>query len=244
MKRMFLYYTFPRRYIPFAWEQFSKSPRGIGMMGDAINSSGVLTTAGGQVELNFENLGADVAISGQRLNANIDAVMAIPAMIEHLVPIESLERPITPPGVLAAGGVASIVFGTQEALGRGGGVTQRHFLNDAIYSTWATRLAAGIWDDTVNAALGHKPLDREYYSYTDELVKFLMPKKDIEPGYERKILLGNAKRMLSTIQDELQEKTGPLTPWRRAILEEKARNVGEQLKAMIEISQQTLDIDL
>jgi|10_taG_2_1085330.scaffolds.fasta_scaffold01367_11 hypothetical protein len=228
MKRAFLYYTFPVNYMPFAWKQFSKSPRGLGMLVDAVNDSGVVTTVNGQVEINFEALGADVSVSAQRLNANIDAAVAIPALIERLVPQEQLERHLSAPGVMATGGIGSIVLGSKEAFAPGGGRASKHWLEDAIYSTWATKLAYGGAKDlfAMAGAGGDTFLD-----YGEEFSRLFIPMKITEPGYERKLIVGNAQRLLRNLQKELEETT---VPWRRHALMAEAEELQVSLKTALE----------
>ena len=221
-KRFILYYTFPRHYIPFALDRFDKSPRGLGMLDKGIRDSGVLTVANGNVELNLQELGIDAKIPIQRMNANIDAAMAIPAIAERILGDESLTRNLTLPGTLQMGGIGPITLGVSDPLPSGSGMPPQHWGENMMNSTWLSKLVMTGGRDLM-AMAGHSLPDvPEDGEYLDQLASILIPIKGVEPDYERKLIMRNYKRLLSSLKRKAKEAK---QPWRREALMREAQDL-------------------
>lgn len=215
-KRTALYYTFARKFMPHAWRQFGADPRGIATAAKAINDAGLVTTVNGQVELKV----VDYRTSLQRAAAPLDALMLLPAAAERLAFAAHGPEQLTstrPPAFLATGGVASIL-GFGEMFEMDPRPSQGWF-DEMIYSTFATKwVAQGLSGE------GRGPLD--------ELTKFLIPLRQVDPGHEQRILINNYSRLLGDIKRKFQETD---STWRREALRSEAKELQRGLKDLLAI---------
>jgi len=215
MKRTALYYTFARKFIPHAWKQFGQDPRGIAAMSKVINDAGLVTTVNGQVELKV----GDYRTSLQRAAAPLDALMVMPALAERLAFVGHGPEDLTPqhpPGFLATGGVANIM-GFKDLFNMDPRPSKGWF-DEFMYSTFATK-----WVMQGFTGEGEGPLD--------EMAKFLIPHRKVDPGHEQRILTNNYARLLGDIKRRYRETE---SPWRRSALEAEARELQAGLVELLE----------
>jgi len=110
MKRAIPYYTFNRKYVPWALGRMAKSPDGAAATVKTVEQSGVLgVSPDGRVSINMGILEADIG----RTNANIDALMTLASLADMLPGNFSVEgqQKMRKPGMLAffQGGVPGIL---------------------------------------------------------------------------------------------------------------------------------------
>lgn len=218
-KRFATYYTFSRKYMPFALEQFGKSPAGVAATAHAIQGSGAITTANGRVEFKGPN---DSRINLQRLNANLDAFMLAPALMERFVSPPELERMKDPPSVVSLGGVAGVVMGTDELFVRDQVPSKTSFARDLFYTTFATKWA---YQGVKYATEG------EEVSALDEMTKFFLPVRKVKGGFdERKMLVNNFRKLVTSLQYEANETKSQR---RRKFLVDEANRLRAELDTLL-----------
>ena len=229
MKRMFLYYTFPRKFTPFAFEQFSKSPRSLGLLSKAIEDLGAVSIEGGNVSLNLETPGVNnIELNVQRLNAAIDSAMVLPAIYERLLPSSDLRAPFNPPMGGQFGGVAGIFLGG-EPFDPGAYSKSDHWMKDAMNATYATKwLMNGVQD--IAAATGASDTPGEL-DMLDEMARFLVPVKSVEKGYHFKRVLKYYRRLRVQLESQINE---PGPAWRREALVRQLRSLTAELPPALE----------
>jgi len=116
-KRAFTYYTFPRKFIPYAWRRFSEDPSQASVMAHSLMGAledGIAVDASGQVSLRVGDE-KRFRLNIQRSHAGVDAMFALPALVNFLVPGKIPGEEITGVGDLPAfaqlGPVAESIVG-------------------------------------------------------------------------------------------------------------------------------------
>lgn len=217
LKRFFAYYTFPRHYVPMVWNQLAKDPQQIQTLAHGIRDSGLIDTSGGGIELRAGN----VRVALQRTNANIDAIMAAPALVERVIGggknEQDLWRGLRDPGFMAPGGMFSILFGRDAFMSLDTEMPQGHWLENAFGSTFATK-----WIYQSIPWIGRGDLD-----WGDEMLKYLVPAKSVEPGHERKVMLRNYKILESQIRDRMQNTK---SAYQRRLLQDQYGKINRTLQ--------------
>lgn len=122
MKRLSVYYTFPRHYIPWAWARFAEDPSKLSNIAHFIRDQNVLSTQEGKPNLVVGDYRVDIG----RLNANFEAAgmlaafadrLALPAA-EAMVPgmdgydTRKLRSTYSDMGITNIGGIASLFGGS------------------------------------------------------------------------------------------------------------------------------------
>lgn len=211
LKRIMSYYTFPRHYVPMVWKELGKDPRSLAVIGAAIRDSGMVDDSGGDIQLKVGNMRVGV----QRTNANIDAMMAAPAIIERLVgggkSERDLHRGLRDPGFMSTGGLASIFFGRDAFLSLDTEMPQQHWLENAMGTTFATKWAM----QTVRGEM----------DWGDELTKYLIPARMVEEKHEQRVLLRNYKVLEAQMRDRMLKTP---SPWRREMLRRELVDIGAE----------------
>lgn len=88
-KRAFTYYTFPRKFFPFAWRKFAEDPKMANQVVSTVMTSienGVMVNPQGNIELRMPGDMADWRLDIQRSAANLDAVVGLQAILHRLSP--------------------------------------------------------------------------------------------------------------------------------------------------------------
>ena len=129
------------------------------------------------------------------------------------------------------GTVIGVIVGAGDVLPAGGGPPREHFLEAAINTTWFTKLLfTGAKDLAALSGVGLKEVPEEG-EYLDQLTRLLLPVKEVEPNYERKLIIRNYKRLLSGLQRKASEAS---TPWRRQALITEIQNLNQKLQDSLE----------
>ena len=117
LKRAFTYYTFPRKFIPYAWRRFAEDPSQASVMAHSLIGAledGVAVDTSGQVKLRIGDEGR-FRYNIQRSHAGVDAMFALPALANYLVPGKLPGEEITGTGARPAfatwGPVAKTAWG-------------------------------------------------------------------------------------------------------------------------------------
>jgi hypothetical protein len=156
LKRVFLYYSFPRHYMPWAWSKFMEDPSKLSVLANTIKQKKLISTDEGRAHLKLGDYRLDVG----RLNANMEATMMIGAFADNLaLPIgrgvgmgdshmhpydpNVMTNQITDAGLTSFGGLASILGGGVRFIPQGGrtGMAKPDTWNDARTAIWPIKLA-------------------------------------------------------------------------------------------------------
>lgn len=143
MKRAFLYYSFPRHYMPWAWARFAEDPSKLASLAQTIKNKRMITTDEGRAHLKLGDYRVDLG----RANANVEAAMLIGSFQDNFtVPLgrlagvgpskmypedpNVLTRQLTDAGIASLGGV----FGA--AMGGGRFLPQSNRSAAAVGNSW------------------------------------------------------------------------------------------------------------
>lgn len=156
LKRVFLYYSFPRHYMPWAWSKFMEDPSKLSALTNTIKQKKLISTDEGRAHLKLGDYRLDVG----RLNANMEASMMIGAFADnfalpvgrglgmgdsHMHPYDPnvMTNQITDAGLTSFGGLASILGGGVRFIPQGGrtGMAKPDTWNDARTAIWPIKLA-------------------------------------------------------------------------------------------------------
>jgi len=217
LKRGIMYFTFPRHYTPFALEQFAKSPRGLGVTKHMLQDSGALTYEGGKLQLKVGKW----RIAAQRMNANLDAAMLLPALLQSVGVGNDLEPSISQPGVGTMGGMAS-VLGMRSPMEGDSAFNEGNMLDRLVSSTFLGR-----WVVHGGDALLHGAGDR---SIGEEAAKFLLPVREVDyADHEKRVLKARYNELLGYIKSQARKTTSAR---RRGYLQQQAKDLSKALRAL------------
>jgi len=218
LKRIFTYYTFARHYVPFFMRQAAQKPGGFAKPGAAMRNFGAIGVTDGQVNARV----GDVRVNLQRANANIDAMMSIPAIAERFFGAgrgpEDISGAIGTPGFLSTGGVGSVVTGAEDFFTTDNSRPRRDWLTNAAHSTFATR-----WI--------HEGVTGQSKGFQEELLRFVAPAKTVDKNQERRTLISNYQRLLRQIQSDARNTK---SAWRRKQLVEESRGLSVALRGFLQ----------
>lgn len=211
-KRAITYYPFARHYVPFFLKQVGTNPGMFQQLGAAVRNSGAITVANGQTELKV----GDHRIAMQRLNANIDAMTALPAIAERIYGAgrgeEDIDGAAGVPSFLGIGGVAGIVTGADDFFTADSNQPRKDWMTNAMMSTFASKW---LYQGVTGKGDG----------FLDELTKFALPVREVDPKHEQRVMIRNFQKLLSQIKFEAEDAS----PRRRKILMEEADQLGSAL---------------
>jgi hypothetical protein len=153
IKRISMYYTFPRHYMPWAWTRFAEDPQKLARLGHLIRDQKLITTQEGKANLVVGDYRIDVG----RLNANVEAAGLLGAFMDRIaLPLaetalpgvssadaRQLVRAQSDAGLTGAGGVAGIMLGAQPfALGTRTQHKAPHMMEEAMRVVWPVKMMA------------------------------------------------------------------------------------------------------
>lgn len=196
LKRLIPFYTFSRNYVPYALERMAKSPRLIAPWKAAVEQSGLMgVDSNGKVVFEKDKFQLDMG----RTNANIDALMAVMGVAEHLLPgdvatvkgIQSVEAP----GFmgLGSGGVAGIVKASME----GEGFSTDSTAKALVDATFVGRFFESVYETADTGDL--TPAN-------DFITSMVIPARiNNDPNKSRQFQANMARRALRRIELSLQE---------------------------------------
>jgi len=200
LKRLIPYYTFGRNYIPFALEKMARSPRLIKGWQSAVEQSGLMgVDSNGKVVFEKDKFQADLG----RMNANIDALMSVMGVAEHLLPgsiatvkgVQSVESP--PFMAVGGGGAAGLV---KESIGEDG-FEADSFGKALMDATFVGRMFESLYETTTEADLN--PVN-------DFLTSMVLPARvNNDPNRSRQFQANMARRALRRIELSLKEAKSP-----------------------------------
>jgi len=101
-KRAFSYFTFPRKFIPYAWRRFAEDPKQASIIANSLKGAlgdGVAVDESGQVNLRASE---DWRFKLQRSHAGVDALIGTSALFNFLVPGKAPGEDILGTGQLPA----------------------------------------------------------------------------------------------------------------------------------------------
>ena len=141
MKRAFLYYTFPRHYVPWAWTRFLEDPARLAEMANLIKDKNMMSTTEGKATMVL----GDYRIDAGRLNANMEAALMVASFADNFaMPLgrlvgmgapdayptnpAALQKQFSDFGLTSWGGIAGSVLGSGSLLPQGTRA-QRHSSN-------------------------------------------------------------------------------------------------------------------
>ena len=121
MKRLSVYYTFPRHYMPWAWSRFADDPTKLAAISHFLRDQNIISTQEGRATGVLGNYRVDLG----RLNANLEAagllaafadrvmMPAAEAVLPGLDPYDTrkLRSAYSTSGLTTIGGVAGLMFG-------------------------------------------------------------------------------------------------------------------------------------
>jgi hypothetical protein len=172
IKRVSLYYSFPRHYMPWAWTKFGEDPKQLSAAAGIIRDQKMVTTDEGQANLKA----GDYRINLSRLNANVEAAgllaafadrFALPAMgtarlTDENADTRKLVGQPSDAGLFAVGGVPAAVFGTSSMFSDPQREPSSHnFFQEAAQLAYPVKM--------LNVMLGNQPAKAErspYVQYT------------------------------------------------------------------------------
>ena len=156
LKRAFLYYSFPRHYMPWAWTKFMENPTHLSKLANTIKNDRIISTDEGRAHLKLGDYRVDLG----RANANMEASMMIGAFADAFaMPVARmaglgpsntypydpnvLNDQITDAGLTSFGGAFSLLTGGARLLPQGSrsGARQSNTWDDARRLVWPMKLA-------------------------------------------------------------------------------------------------------
>ena len=154
MKRLSMYYTFPRHYMPWAWTRFAEDPSKMARLSHYVRDQNLISTQEGKANLVMGDYRLDLG----RLNANMEATNMVAAFADRIVlpGIETLVPGVNPvdprslvkvssdAGLTGAGGLLAAATGAQTflPLGRRSQMHAPNMWEDAVRMTWPIKIMA------------------------------------------------------------------------------------------------------
>lgn len=227
LKRVIPYYTFSRKYTPFALNAMAKDPSLIAPWVKGIQQSEMMgIDQDGKPILNYGQFELDLG----RMNANLDAMMAMAGVTEIVSGIPfvpgSVENPIqdvqSPGFATFSGGAASAafaMFGAENDFGFSPGSAIQELWDSVFVSRWleSAQEAAQTGD--------FQPLK-------DSALSWLIPAKfNAEPEKAFKFQMGMARRALTRLEMQARETKSPVRL-------ESLRRQANELRSAIETVQE------
>ena len=197
LKRMIPYYTFSRKYVPFALERMAKDPSLIVAWQKTVeNADWAGIDENGTPVLSKGRFEMDLG----RVNANLDAMMALAGTTEMLFGTMSSEiQQVQRPGFASLSGGALSPLATMSGIGSEEGASLPQGLQEFWDSVFVTRWAEGI----TQAARGEGGAKLQ-----DALTNFMLPARlNAEPDKARQFQLNTARRALRRLELQAQEAT-------------------------------------
>jgi hypothetical protein len=248
MKRVSVYYSFPRHYMPWAWARFMEDPAKLTPLTHFIRDQKLVSTDEGKPNL----VVGDYRIDLGRLNANLEAAglvaafadrIAMPAM-EQLAPsivspfdVRKLGQQYSDAGFTAVGGAASVLLpGSANIFGdpsrEAGG---KNSLEEAADLVWPLKM--------LNVMLGNRPSPNEetpWVQYTP--MEMLLTSNVIGPGVRKvreqhEVTRANIsyRKMLRRIQTRAAATQDPI---RRQELLQRAQELAMGMRRVAQRSRQ------
>ena len=250
LKRAFLYYSFPRHYMPWAWTKFMEDPTHLSKITNTIKNERIISTDEGRAHLKL----GDYRIDLGRANANMEASMMIGAFADAFaMPVgrlaglgpsnaypydpNVLTDQITDAGLTSFGGLFSLFTGGARLLPQGSrsGMREANTWDDARRLVWPMKLAFTTMRlMNADAGIPTKEEQSPYVDYTpmERMISdtdFGLGVRKVRPGAEvrnayyeyRALVRGLRLKAAATTDSALKEKYS-----------ENAKLLGETLRAM------------
>lgn len=171
IKRLSVYYTFPRHYLPWATARFAEDPAKLARLSHMIRDQTTVTRQEGKPMAAIGNYRIDIG----RLNANLEAANVLAAFADRLVmpgvelftaKATDLDRRFlhnaqTTSGLTTAGGIAGLVFDDLLPQGHRTSFGSKNMFKEAAEMIWPIKTMAQI--------MGYRPSKEEqspYVNYT------------------------------------------------------------------------------
>jgi hypothetical protein len=200
LKRMIPFYTFSRNYVPYALEKMARNPRLIAPWKAAVENSGLMgVDSNGKVVFEKGKFQLDLG----RSNANIDALMAVMGVAEHLLPgniatVKGIQSVETPGFMgLGSGGFAGVVKGAMSDDGFSADSTAKALID----ATFVGRFFENLYDTAV---------ERDLNPINDFVTSMVIPARiNNDPNKSRQFQANMARRALRRIELSLKEAKSP-----------------------------------
>jgi hypothetical protein len=153
LKRISVYYTFPRHYMPWAWTRFAEDPSKLARISHYIREQSLVSTQEGKPTLQLGDYRVDLG----RLNANFEAAGLMAAFADRVVmpateafvpgvsqyDTRMLSKAYSDAGITNVGGVMGMVFGTDAlSVGERSSFGANNMWEDATRIIWPIKLMA------------------------------------------------------------------------------------------------------
>jgi hypothetical protein len=153
LKRISVYYTFPRHYMPWAWARFAEDPSKLERISHYIREQSLVSTQEGKPTLQLGDYRVDLA----RLNANFEAAGLMAAFADRVVmpateafvpgvsqyDTRMLSKAYSDAGITNVGGVAGMIFGSDAlSVGERSSFGANNMWEDATRIVWPIKLMA------------------------------------------------------------------------------------------------------
>jgi len=223
LKRAIPYYTFSRKYVPWALGRMAKSPAGASVTIKAIEQSGVMgVDPDGKVVFNQGAFEMDLG----RANANIDALMTVASLADMLSGSFTVEgqQSLKQPGMLAVagGGVPGII-----AEGLGIGTDENLSAKNAFGAMMDATFVGRLIERSVQAAE-----ERSTDPLLDWSLNYLLPAKFTEePKKAVKFAISSAERSLRRLEAQFK-KAGSQSEKKRIL--EQANKIKNAIQTTVE----------
>ena len=198
LKRVSVYYTFPRHYMPWATARFAEDPIKLSRLEHLIRDQTVLTSQEGSVTA----VAGDYRINIGRLNANIEAAGMLAAFADRLVmpglelvtgnsrmDRRFLRNAYSASGLTSVGGLASFVADDLIPQGERTSFGSKNMFDEAVDIIWPIKAFAQM--------IGYRPSKEEsspYVNYTN--LESMLTDAAFGPGM-RKVRDHNELRQMS-----------------------------------------------
>lgn len=215
MKRVSSFYTFPRKFVPYAWKEIGKDPSKAALTLNAAFKSSFVHTETGRTELNM----------GEH-RFNLERVM--PQMMIPQLMASVADRLFDIRGDTAEGRVGDImepsgllqVAGFEHFLpGRSDGFPQKSAMDRALNLTYLTK-----W-------IIQRDNPEVHRSALDEIADKAFGIRKVRPEHERRLLATNYRRLISDLQYQAERE--PDAEDRQALLQE-AQEIAHTVQALME----------
>ena len=252
LKRAFLYYSFPRHYMPWAWSKFMDDPTKLAKLNNTIRSQRIISTDEGRVHLKLGDYRIDVG----RANANLEATMMVGAFADtfamplghalgagesamHPYDPNILSNQITDAGLMSFGGVFSMLTGGARLFPQGerSGMRKSNIWDEARSLIWPVKYAFQTMNQLgLDAGRGSPTKEGQspYVDYTpmESLITnsdFGLGVRKVRPDHE----VRNAYYEYRAIARKLRLRAAATEdPKKRSALEENIKMLSETLLAM------------
>lgn len=245
-KRVSMYYTFPRHYMPFAWSKFMEDPAKLAVLTNTIKEDRLITTAEGRPTLKLGDYRIDIG----RLNANAEAAMLIGAFADRiaqpmlrlgkagqsdLYPYDPnvLTKQVTDMGLTSLGGIAGLVFGARSILPQGerAGPSSGDSWNEARRIIWPIKMGLQVAGLTASREertphVNYTPMEK-FLTNTDLGlgIRKVRPQQEMRfAHYQYQSHLRKLRLQIAATED----------PRRKQRLIENAKRLGEGLRVIME----------